>query len=104
MYEKRGQRHAWVKKANFLDYLSYVSINIYLNVYNNLWTNTCEAGGKLFAHIPAKEVLYYFDSPPFDSQGSFFILTKENLEIFRHFKTPEMMSELAKIFINNNFL
>ncbi|RIA81955.1 hypothetical protein C1645_836130 [Glomus cerebriforme] len=65
-------------------------VNIYLNVYDNLWTNTCEAGGKLFAHIPAKEVLYYFDSSPFDSQ--------ENLEIFWHFKTPEMISDRAKIF------
>ncbi|CAG8718505.1 10020_t:CDS:2, partial [Rhizophagus irregularis] len=55
-------------------------------------------GGKLFAHIPAKEVLYYFNSPPFVSQGSFFTLTKENLEIFQYFKTPEMISNLAKIF------
>ncbi|GBC05191.1 hypothetical protein RclHR1_00610003 [Rhizophagus clarus] len=98
MYEKRGQRHAWIEKANFLDYLSYISVNIYLNVYNNLWTNTCEAGGKLFAHVPAKEVLYYFNSPSFVSQGSFYTLTKESLEIFQHFKTPEMTSNLAKIF------
>jgi len=98
MYEKRGQRHAWVAKANFLDYLSYISVNIYLNVYDNLWTNICEAGGKLVGHIPSKEVLYYFDSFPFDFQGSFFMLTKANLEIFQHFKTPEMKSDLAKIF------
>ena len=24
IYEKRGQRHAWIQKANFLDYLSYI--------------------------------------------------------------------------------
>ena len=84
MYEKRGQRHSWVAKANFLDYLSYLSVNIYLNVYNNFWTNTCEVGGKLVGHISAKEVLYYFDSPPFDSQGSFFTLIKENWKILQH--------------------
>ena len=71
-----------------------------MNVYSNLWTNACEAGGKLVGHIPAKEVLYYFNSSPFNSQGSFFTLTKENLEIFQHFKTPEMKSNLAKIFSN----
>ena len=98
MYEKRGQWHAWVEKANFLDYLSYISVNIYLNVYDNLWTNICKAGGKLFAYILTKEVLYYFDSPLFDSQDSFFTLTKENLEIFWHFKTPEMILNLIKIF------
>ncbi|CAB5210970.1 unnamed protein product [Rhizophagus irregularis] len=65
----------------------------------NLWTNTCEAGGKLVGHIPAKEVLYYLNSSPFiNSQSSFFSLTEIALEVFLHFKTPEMMSNLAKIF------
>ena len=100
MYEKRGERHAWVnKEVEFLDHLSYLSVNLYLNVYNNLWTNTCETGGKLICHISAKEVLYYFNLPPFiNSQSSFFTLTREALEIFQHFKTPEMLSSLTKIF------
>ena len=71
-----------------------------MNFYNNLWTNTCEAGGKLVGHIPAKEVLYYFNLPPFtDSQDSFFTLTVEAMEVFQHFKTPEMISYLTKIFL-----
>ena len=98
MYEKRGQRHSWVAKACFLDYLSYLSVNIYLNVYDNLWTNTCEVGGKLVGHIPAKEVLYHFNSFPFNSQGSFITLIRENFEVFQHFKTPEMKSYLTKNF------
>ncbi len=100
MYEKWGERHTWVNKnVEFLDSLSYLSVNIYLNVYNNLWTNTCEAGGKLVGHILAKEVLYYFNLPPFiNSQNSFFALTVEALEVFQHFKTPQMISYLTKIF------
>ncbi|CAB4439120.1 unnamed protein product [Rhizophagus irregularis] len=90
--------HYLILDGYLIIYSNNKLFNIYLNVYNNLWTNTCEAGGKLFAHIPAKEVLYYFNSPSFVSQGSFFTLTKENLEIFQHFKTPEMISNLAKIF------
>ena len=71
----------------------------YLNVYNNLWTNACEAGGRLVGHISAKEVLYYFNLPPFiNFQSSFLTLTAEASEIFQHFKTPEMKSDLAKIF------
>ena len=73
MYEKQGQRHAWIAKANFLDYLSYFSVNIYLNVYDNIWTNTCEAEGKLVGHIPAKEVLYYFNSSPFNFKVLFIL-------------------------------
>ena len=62
MYEKRGERHAWVNRdVEFLDHLSYLSVKIYLNFYNNLWTNICKAEGKLVSHILAKEVLYYFD-------------------------------------------
>ena len=39
MYEKRGERHAWVDKdVEFLVHLSYLSVKIYLNFYNNLWT------------------------------------------------------------------
>jgi len=99
MYEKRGQRHAWIKEAKFVDYLSYLSVNIYMNVYSNLWTNKCEAGGKLVGHIPAKEVIYYFNSPPFiNSQSSFLTLNEIALKIFLHFKTPEMISDFAKIF------
>ncbi|CAB5365021.1 unnamed protein product [Rhizophagus irregularis] len=65
----------------------------------NLWTNACEAGGKLVGHIPAKEVLYYFNSSPFiSSQSSFFTLTEIASKVFLHFKTPEMISSLAKIF------
>ena len=99
MYEKQGQRHSWLKEAKFLDNLSYLSVNIYMNVYSNLWTNACEAGGKLVGHIPVKEVLYYFNLSPFISlQSSFFTLIEIALEVFLHFKTPEMISSLAKIF------
>ncbi|GET66211.1 hypothetical protein GLOIN_2v1781853 [Rhizophagus irregularis DAOM 181602=DAOM 197198] len=54
-----------------------IAQNHLMNVYSNLWTNACEAGGKLVGHIPAKEVLYYFNSSPFiSSQSSFFTLTE----------------------------
>ena len=70
-----------------------------LNVYSNLWTNTCAAGGKLVGYIPAKEVLYYFNLPPFiSSQDSFFTLIAETLKVFQYFKTPEMILYFTKIF------
>ncbi|PKY22247.1 hypothetical protein RhiirB3_446545 [Rhizophagus irregularis] len=76
-----------------------IAQNHLMNVYSNLWTNACEAGGKLVGHIPAKEVLYYFNSSPFiSSQSSFFTLTEIASKVFLHFKTPEMISSLAKIF------
>ena len=67
---------------------------------DNLWTNTCEIGGKLFAHIPAKEALYYFDSP-FDSQGSFFTLTKKIWKFFSILKHQRLDQILQGFFINN---
>ena len=58
-----------------------------------------KAGGKLVGHVPAKEVLYYFNLPPFiNFQDSLFTLTAEAMEVFWHFKAPEMISYLIKIF------
>ena len=75
--------HAWVKDVEC----------------SNLWTNTCAAGGKLVGYISAKEVLYYFNLPPFiSSQDSFFTLTAEALEVFQHFKTPEMILYFTNFF------
>ena len=61
MYELKGGKHALVDNVNTIDTLSYISVCLFVHVYRNrLFTNDCSAGGKLYAHITPKEVIYYF--------------------------------------------
>ncbi|GET53566.1 hypothetical protein GLOIN_2v1766725 [Rhizophagus irregularis DAOM 181602=DAOM 197198] len=48
-----------------------------MDVYNGLFfTNDCQIGGKLFAHIISKEVVYYFGKPDTITFQNNSILTK----------------------------
>ena len=60
MYQKTGGRHGYVESdVHVIDFLSYISVEVFVNVYNNLFSNVCKAGGILFAHIIPKHVIYY---------------------------------------------
>ncbi|CAG8799980.1 10813_t:CDS:2, partial [Gigaspora rosea] len=60
MYEKCGQQHAWVDKpVGFLDNLSYISINIYIQIANRVFSCENLVGGKIAIHITLQEVVYF---------------------------------------------
>ncbi|CAI2177441.1 16198_t:CDS:2 [Funneliformis geosporum] len=63
MYENIGRKHNYISRSiNNIDILSYISLTLFINVYNeSLFTNNCHAGGKLFAYITPKEVVYYLE-------------------------------------------
>ena len=59
MYEKCGQRHAWIEKpVGFLDNLSYISIKIYIQVSHHFFS--CEN-----SPVRIYEFRYYHSHPWF---------------------------------------
>ncbi|PKY55516.1 hypothetical protein RhiirA4_475029 [Rhizophagus irregularis] len=65
IYENIGGRHRYIlRNITNIDAISYISVSLFIDVYNGLFfTNDCQIGGKLFAHIIPKEVIYYFGKP-----------------------------------------
>ncbi|CAG8640493.1 1845_t:CDS:2, partial [Dentiscutata heterogama] len=56
MYEKCGERHAWVEKlAGFLDNLSYISIKVYMQVTNRVFSCENLVGGNITIHITPRK-------------------------------------------------
>ncbi|CAG8789134.1 14085_t:CDS:2, partial [Gigaspora margarita] len=56
MYEKCGQQHAWVEKpVDFLDSLSYISIKVYIQVANHIFSYENLAGENIVIHITSHE-------------------------------------------------
>ena len=60
MYQKLSGRHSYVEgTVNSIDSLSYISLEIFVNIHNNYFVNDCQAGGVLFAHVAPKSLVYY---------------------------------------------
>ncbi|CAG8742383.1 10792_t:CDS:2, partial [Racocetra fulgida] len=60
MYKKCGQQHAWVDKpVGFLDNLSYISINVYIQIANRVFSCENLVGGKIAIHITPQEIVYF---------------------------------------------
>ena len=105
MYESIGGRHAFISRSvDNIDLLSYISVTLFINVYNgSLFTNDCLAGGKLFAHITSKEVVYYLgkSSVTFHS-NSMLTLDDTSLRIYDIFNNSSTNTQFTSIFCNRN--
>ena len=56
--------HIFSYNITNIDAISYISVSLFIDIYNgSIFTNDCHVGGKLFAHITPKEVVYYFGKP-----------------------------------------
>ena len=101
-----GKKHAFVTETiDNIDSLSYISVLLFINIYgDSLFSNECTAGGRLYAHLKSKEIVYYFGtSVPFIlHSNSLLTLDEYSLEIYSFFKKEEMQSHLTFIFDNKN--
>jgi len=60
MYQKISGRHAYVESdIHYIDALSYISLEVFINIHTNYFVNYCTAGCVLFAHVAPKNVVYY---------------------------------------------
>ncbi|GBB90983.1 hypothetical protein RclHR1_18060003 [Rhizophagus clarus] len=103
MYESIGGKHSLILcSVDNIDLVSYISVALVINVYNgSLFTNDCLAGGKLFAHITSKEVVYYLgkSSVTFHN-NSMLTLDSNSLRIYDIFNNSSTNTQFASIFCN----
>ena len=106
MYQMTGGKHGFVTGTiDNIDSLSYISVLLFVNVYgDSLFSNECMAGGKLYAHLKQKEILYYFLTNVFFilHSNSLLTLDEDSLGIYSFFKKEETQLHLAFIFDNKN--
>lgn len=100
MYEKCGQRHAWVEKpVGFLDHLSYISIKVYMQVKHRFFSCENLAGGDLTIHISPHEVIYFLGICSYINVNSNLISVDDiTLSIYDYFNMPSSYNYLLKIF------
>ena len=109
MYESIGGKHSFIlHSANNIDLVSYISVTLFIDIYGgSLFTNECLAGGRLFAHVTSKEVIYYLgkDSITFHS-NSMLTLYNNSLQIYNLLKNSSTQAQFTSIFRNqtNNSL
>lgn len=101
-----GGKHGFVSGTiNNIDSLSYISVSLFINIYgDSLFSNECMAGGRLYAHLKSKEVVYYFGiNVPFTlHSNSLLTLDQDSLKIYSFFKRDETHLYLSSIFGNKN--
>ena len=87
MYEKCGQRHAWVEKpAGFLDNLSYISVKIYMQVTYRFFSCENSIGGDITIHITPHEVIYFLGIRSYTNVGINLIsVDDETISIYEFF-------------------
>ncbi|POG78532.1 hypothetical protein GLOIN_2v1766725 [Rhizophagus irregularis DAOM 181602=DAOM 197198] len=90
IYENISGRHEYISRnITNIDAISYISlVSLFIDVYNgSFFTNNCQIGGKLFAHIIPKEVIYYFEKPDTITfqNNSILTLNEEALRIYNFF-------------------
>ena len=106
MYQMIGGKHSFVTGTiDNIDLLSYISVSLFINIYgDSLFSNECIAGGRLYAHLKSKDIVYYFgaDVPFMLHSNSFLTLDDNSLEIYSFFKKEETQLHLASIFDNKD--
>ncbi|CAB4404120.1 unnamed protein product [Rhizophagus irregularis] len=59
-YQKIGKCYAHINiRVDSIDSLLYVSIYLYIHLYEGMFTYQSCIGGYLFTHIPYKEIIYH---------------------------------------------
>jgi len=106
MYQLIGGKHNYVSDSiDDLDSLSYISVLLFINIYGEtLFSNECKAGGRLYAHLKPKEVVYYFgvNIPFIFHSNSLLTLDQNSLNIYSFFIDDETHSNLVSIFNNKD--
>ena len=101
MYQLIGRKHSFISESvDDLDSLSYISVSLFINIYGEtLFSNECKAGGKLYAHLKPKEVVYYFGiSVPFIfHSNSLLTLDQDSLDLYSFFMANETLFLITKI-------
>ena len=103
MYEKCGQRHAWVEKpVGFLDHLSYISIEVYMQVSHCFFSCENSIGRNITIHITPHEIVYFLGTRSFtkvnDNYDSLISVDDETISIYDFFNAPSIHEFLLKIF------
>ena len=103
MYEKCGQRHAWIEKpVGFLDNLSYISIKIYIQVLHCFFSCENSIGRNITIHITPHEIVYFLSTRSFikvnDNYDSLISVDDETISIYDFFNAPSIHEFLLKIF------
>ena len=102
MYENIGGKHGYISRTiTNIDVISYISVSLFIDIYNgSFFTNDCHIGGKLFAHITPKEVVYYFGKPDTITfqNNSMLTLTEKSLQIYNLFNDSKIREQLISIF------
>ncbi len=105
MYESIGGKHSFISRSvDNIDLLSYISVTLFIDIYGgSLFTNDCLAGGKLFAHITSKEVVYHLgkDSITFRN-NSMLTLDGKSLQIYNLLNNSSTQTQFTSIFRNQN--
>ncbi|UZO29193.1 uncharacterized protein OCT59_022679 [Rhizophagus irregularis] len=106
MYQMIGGKHSFVTGTiDNIDLLSYISVSLFINIYgDSLFSNECIAGGRLYAHLKSKDIVYYFgvNVPFMLHSNSLLTLDDNSLEIYSFFKKEETQLHLASIFDNRD--
>lgn len=104
IYENISGKHAYISyNITNIDAISYISVSLFVDIYNgSIFTNDCQIGGKLFAHITPKEVIYYFGKPDTITfqNNSMLTLTDEALQIYNFLNSSKTQKKLITIFRN----
>ncbi|GES73107.1 hypothetical protein GLOIN_2v1822254 [Rhizophagus clarus] len=103
VYRLVSMRHAYVSFSQDIDSLSYISVATFVNTYGNLFSPICKSGGKIFAHITSKQVIYHFDNSCLDvinvaNLPSRLCLEGNSWKIFDFFSQKQVISIIATIF------
>ncbi|GES93834.1 hypothetical protein GLOIN_2v1777971 [Rhizophagus clarus] len=103
LYRLVSIRHAYVSFSQDIDSLSYISVATFVNTDGNLFSPICKSGGKIFAHITSKQVIYHFDNSCLDvinvaNLPGRLCLEGNSWEIFDFFSQKQVISIIATIF------
>ena len=90
MYQFIGGKHSFISEnIDDLDSLSYISVSLFINIYgDSLFSNECIVGGRLYAHLKSKDIVYYFGAnvPFMLHSNSLLTLNDYSLEIILFLK------------------
>jgi hypothetical protein len=107
MFKLIGNRHAYVSNSiDSIDILSYISIIAFVRITEGLFSQKCELGGNLYAHIKPSQVIYYFGTNSnFNcyNSGDFagiLSVSQDSLNIYNFFAQKENLTKLINIVKN----
>ena len=97
MFKLIGNRHAYVDS---IESLSYISVITFIRITEGLFSQKCELGGNLYAHIKSSQVIYYFgtnSSFNYYNSGDFagiLSVSQDSLNVYNFFAQKEILTKL----------